>query len=99
MKSAKVSDLEFFRYLLTLEIWMWAELTINSASALVIGIMTSLLDCPLVIMLILGFFVLLPLFFAFNMFPTSSADKVRNVSFTQITSSILDKIFALEACT
>ena len=34
IKSAKVSDLEFFRHLLTLETWMWAELTINSALAL-----------------------------------------------------------------
>ena len=76
MKSAKVTNLEFFRYLLTLETWMWAELTINLALALVIGIMTSLLDYPLVIMLILGFFIPLPLFFAFNIFPTSSADKV-----------------------
>ena len=98
MKSAKVSDLEFFRHLLMLETWMWAELTINSALALVIGIMTSFLDYPLVIMFILGFFIPLPLFFAFNIFPTSSADKAGNTSFTQITSSMLDKIFALEAC-
>ena len=59
---------------------------INSALVLVIEIMTSLLDCPLVVILILGFFVLPLLFFAFNIFPTSSADKVGNTSFTRIMS-------------
>ena len=99
MKSAKVSDLEFFRHLLMLEVCMWAELTINSALVLVIGIMTSLLDCPFIIMLILGFFEPPLLFFAFNIFPTSSADKEGNASFTRITSSMLVEIFALEAYT
>ena len=78
---------------------MWTELTINSALVLVIGIMTSLLDYPLVVILILDFFVPLPLFFAFNIFPTLSANKVGNTSFTQITSSMLDETFVLEACT
>jgi len=50
---------------------------VNDLDTLVIGIMTSL-----VVMLILGFFIPPPLFFAFNIFPTSSADKVRNASFT-----------------
>ena len=77
---------------------MWAELTINSVLALVMGIMTSLLDCPLVVMLILGFFIPLLLFFAFNIFPTSSADKVGNASFTQITSSMFVNLITLEAC-
>jgi len=76
---------------------MWAELTINSVLVLVIGIMTSLLDYPLVIVLILGFFVPPLLFFAFNIFPTSSADKVGNASFTRITSSMLEELLALEA--
>ena len=98
MKSMKVSDLEFFRHLLMLEMWMWAELMINLALVLVIGIMTSLLDCPFVVMFILGFFEPPLLFFAFNIFPTSSADKEGNTSFTQITSSMLVEIFALEAC-
>ena len=98
MKSAKMFDLEFFKHLLTLDIWMWAELIINSALVLVIGIMTSLLDWPLVVILILGFFVPPLLFFAFNIFPTSSADKVGNASFTQITSSMLDELLALEVC-
>ena len=77
---------------------MCAELTINSALVLVIGIMTSLLDCPFVVMLILGFLKPPLLFFAFNIFSTSSADKEGNASFTQITSSMFDEIFALEAC-
>ena len=77
---------------------MCAELTINSALVLVIEIMTSLLDCPFVIMLILGFLEPPLLFFAFNIFPTLSADKEGNASFTQITSSMFDEMFALEAC-
>ena len=76
---------------------MWAELTINSALTLVIGIMTSLLDGPLVIILILGFLLSTPLFFAFNIFPTSSADKAGNTSFTYKISSIFDEVFDLEA--
>jgi len=77
---------------------MCAELTINSAFGLVIGTMTSLLDSLLVVMLILGFLLLLLLFFAFNIFPTSSADKEGNASLTHRTSSMFDEIFALEAC-
>ena len=77
---------------------MCAELTINSALVLVIEIMTSLLDCPFVIMLILGFLEPPLLFFAFNIFPTLSADKEGNASFTQITSSMFDEMFALEDC-
>ena len=77
---------------------MWAELTINSALALVMGIMTSLLDCSLVVMLILDFFISPLLFFTFNIFPTSSADKAGNASFTQITSSMFVDLMTLEAC-
>ena len=36
---------------------MCTEFMINSALVLAIGIMTSLLDCSLVVILILGFFV------------------------------------------
>ena len=61
--------------------------------------MTSFLDGPLVIMLSCGFFLLSLLFFTFNIFPTSSADKDGNVSLTHKTSSMLDEIFILEACT
>jgi len=74
-------------------------LTINSAFDLAIGIMTSFLDSSLVIILILGFLLPTLLFFAFNIFPTSSADKEGNASLTYKTSSMLDEIFDFEACT
>ena len=61
--------------------------------------MTSFLDSPLVIILILGFLLPTPLFFAFNIFPTSSANKEGNTSLTHKTSSMLDKIVDFEACT
>ena len=98
MKSVRMFDLEFFKHLLMLEMCVCAELMINSALDLVIGIMTSLLDCPLVVILILGFFVPLLLFFAFNIFPTSSADKEGNASLTQMTSLMLNEFLGLEAC-
>ena len=98
MKSVMIFDLEFFRHLLMLEVWMCAELTINSMFGLVIGIMTSFLDSPLVVILILGFLLLSLLFFAFNIFPTSFANKEGNASLTHKTSSMFDEIFALKAC-
>ena len=61
--------------------------------------MTSFLDSSLVIILILGFLLLLPLFFTFNIFPTSSADKEGNASLTHKISSILHEMFNFEACT
>ena len=61
--------------------------------------MTSFLDSPLIIILILGFLLPLPLFFTFNIFPTSSADKERNASLTCKTSSILHETFNFEAYT
>jgi len=70
---------------------------INSAFDLAIEIMTSFLNSPLVIILILDFLLLTPLFFAFNIFPTSSADKEGNTSLTHKISSMLDKIFDFEA--
>ena len=78
---------------------MCAEFTINSVLVLAIGIMTSLLDYPLVVMLILGFFVPPLLFLAFNIFPTSSANNSGNTSFTHITSSMFNDLLVLEAST
>jgi len=72
---------------------------INSAFDLAIEIMTSFLNGPLVIILILGFLLPTPLFFAFNIFPTSSADKEGNAFLTHKTSSMLDEIFDFEAYT
>ena len=72
---------------------------INSAFDLAIEIITSFLDGPLVIILILGFLLPTPLFFVFNIFPTLSADKEGNTSLTHKTSSMLDEIFDFEACT
>ena len=72
---------------------------INSAFDLAIEIITSFLDDPLVIILILGFLLSTPLFFAFNIFSTSSANKKENAFLTHKTSSMLDKIFDFEACT
>jgi len=66
---------------------------------LAIGIMTSFLDGPLVIMLSFGFFLPSLLFFTFNIFPTSLANKDRNTSLTHKTFSTLDEIFILEAYT
>ena len=60
--------------------------------------MTSFLNGPLVIILILGFLLSSLLFFTFNIFPTLSADKERNASLTHKTSSILHKTFDFEAC-
>jgi len=71
---------------------------INSVFDLAIKIMTSFLDSPLVIILILGFLLSTPLFFAFNIFPTLSADKEGNTCLTHKTSSMLGKIFDFEAC-
>ena len=97
MKSVMMSDLEFFRHLLTLVMWIWAELTINSVICLVIGIMTSFLNGPLVVILILGFLLPFLLFFAFNIFPTSSTNKEGNTSLTCKTSSMLYKTLDFEA--
>ena len=97
MKSVIMSDLEFFRHLLTLAMWMWAELTINSAICLAISMMTSFLNSPLVIMLILGFLLPSLLFFIFNTFPTSSADKAGNASLTHTMSSMHERL-DFEAC-
>ena len=76
---------------------MCAELTINSMFGLVIGIMTSFLDSPLVVILILGFLLLSLLFFAFNIFPTSFANKEGNASLTHKTSSMFDEMLVFEA--
>jgi len=59
--------------------------------------MTSFLDGSLVIILTLGFLLSSLLFFTFNIFPTSSADKEGNASLTCKTSSILHETFDFEA--
>ena len=72
---------------------------INSAFNFTIEIITCFLDGPLVVILTLGFFFLSLLFFAFIIFPTSSANKDGNASLIHKTSSMFDEIFILEACT
>jgi len=61
------------------------------------GMITCFLDSLLVVILILGFFLLLPLF-ALIIFPTSSADKDRNASLIYKISSMFDKMLVFEAC-
>ena len=70
---------------------------INSVFDLAIGIMTSFLDGPLVVILILSFLLPTLLFFAFNIFPTLSTDKEGNASLTRKISSMLDEIFDFKA--
>jgi len=69
---------------------------INSAFDLVIRMMTSFLDGPLVVMFNFGFFLLSLLFLTFNIFPTSSANKDGNASLTRKMSSTFER-FDLEA--
>ena len=97
LKSVTMSDLEFFRHLLTLIMCMWAELMINSVIWLAIGMMTFFLDSSLVIMLILGFLLPSPLLLIFNTFLTLSIDKAENASLIYTMSSIY-KRFDFEAC-
>ena len=97
MKSVTMFNLEFFRHLLTLAMWIWAELMINSVIYLAIGMMTSFLDGPLVVMLILGFLLPSLLFLIFNTFPTLFADKAGNTSLICTISSMC-KRFDFEAC-
>ena len=70
---------------------------INSAIYLVIDIMTSFLDGPLVVILILGFLLYSPLFFTFNIFPTLSTNKEENTFLTCKTSSMLCEMLDFEA--
>ena len=65
---------------------------VNSAVCLAISMMTSYLDGPLVVMLILGFLLPSPLFFIFNTFPTLSTDKAENASLTCTMSSMRDRL-------
>ena len=97
MKSATMSNLVFFRHLLTLAMWVWAELMINSVVCLAIGMMTFFLDSSLVIMLILGFLLPSPLFLIFNTFPTSFTNKAGNTSLTCTISSMCMR-WDFEAC-
>ena len=97
MKSAMMSELDFFRHSLILAMCLWADFMINSAFDLVIGMMTSFLNGPLVVMFNFGFILPLLLFLTFNIFPTSLANKDGNASLTHKISLILDKRFVLEA--
>ena len=74
------------------------KLMINSVLTLVVGIITSLLDGSLVVMLILGLLLPSLLFFIFNIFPTSFANKAGNTSLTHKISSMYKTLdFVLEA--
>ena len=97
MKSAIISNLNSFRLLLMLAICWLAELIINSVFDFAIGIIICFLDGSLVIILILGFFCLSPLFLALIIFVTSSANKVENVSLICKTSSTFGNMLAFEA--
>ena len=96
MKSAMTSELEFFRCSLMLAIILCADLVINSGLGFVIGMMTSFLDGPLVVIFNLGFFLLSLPFLTFKILLTSSADKDEKASFTRRMSSTL-KVLDLEA--
>ena len=75
------------------------KLMINSVLTLVVGIITSLLDGSLVVMLILGLLLPSLLFFIFNIFPTSFADKAGNTFLTHKISLMYKTLyFVLEAC-
>lgn len=97
MKSAMTSELEFFKCSLMLAIILCADLVINSALGFVIGMMTSFLDGPLVVIFNLGFFLPSLPFLTFKILSTSSADKDGKASFTQRMSSTLE-VLDLEAC-
>ena len=97
MKSVMTSELEFFKCSLMLAIILCADLVINSVLGFVIGMMTSFLDGPLVIIFNLGFFLPLLLFLTFKILSTSSADKDGKASFTRRMSSTLE-VLDLEAC-
>ena len=71
-------------------------MTINSAFDFAMGTITCFLDGPLVIILILGFFLPL-LLFALIILSTSSADKDRNASLIHKTSSMFDEMLVFEA--
>ena len=97
MKSAMTSELEFFKCSLMLVIILCTDLVINSALGFVIGMMTSFLDGPLVIIFNLGFFLPSLPFLTFKILSTSLADKDGKASFTQRMSSTLE-VLDLEAC-
>ena len=97
MKLVMTSELEFFKCSLMLAIILCTDLVINSALDFVIGMMTSFLDGPLVIIFNLGFFLPLLPFLTFKILLTSLANKDRKASFTRrmlLTFEVLD----LEAC-
>ena len=96
MKSAMTSELEFFRCWLMLAIILCADLVINSALGFVIGMMTSFLDGPLVVIFNLGFFLPSLPFLTFKILLTSLADKDGKASFTRRMSSTLE-VLDLEA--
>ena len=99
MKSAMMSDLMFFRYLLMLVMLELAELMINLVFDLAMGIIICFLNGPLVVMLILGFLCSLLLFVTLMILSTSSADNSGKVSLIRRMSLTLREMLAFEACT
>jgi len=81
-----------------LVIILCADLVINSALGFVIGMMTSFLDGPPVVIFNLGFFLPLLPFLTFKILLTSLADKDGKTSFTQRMLSTFE-VLDLEACT
>ena len=98
MKFATMSDLEFFRHLLMLTMLEEAELIINSAFNLAMGIIICFLDGPLVVILNLGFFCPSLPFVTLIILPTSSADNSGKAFLMQRTSLTLGEKLAFEAC-
>jgi len=98
MKSAMMSDLVFFRHLLMLAMLELAELMINSAFDLAMGIIIYFLNGPLAVILILGFFCPLLSFVTLMILPTSSTDNSGKASLMQRISLTLGEILAFEAC-
>ena len=99
MKSAMMSDLAFFKHLLTLVMLELAELMINSVFNLAMGIMICFLNGPSVVMLILSFFCPSLPFMTLMILPISFADNSGKVSLMQRMSSTLGEMLAFEACT
>ena len=77
MKSATMSNLMSFRYLLMLMMCEWAKLIINSVFISFMGTMICFLDSLLIIILILSFLLPMLLFVIFIILTTLFANKVR----------------------
>ena len=99
MKSAMMTDLVFFRYLLMLVMLELADLLTNLAFDLAMKIIICFLNGPLVVMLILGFFRPSLPFVTLIILPISFTDNLENMSLMQRTSSTLGEMLVFEACT